>query len=194
MDQPRATPCSLGDSSPLRTSGRGWSIAVGVLLFVLGAAAIAFPFISSVAVTLVVAWLLVISGLLTVIHAIGTRGRTGSLWNGLTGLVFVLGGILLISAPLAGTLSLTLLLAAILVVEGVLKIIGAVRLRGRPVWGWLLASGLIALLAGVSIALAFPTSAVWVLGLFVGLNFIFTGLSYIMDFDDATAPRPPGAA
>ncbi|MGD9802999.1 MAG: HdeD family acid-resistance protein [Hyphomicrobiaceae bacterium] len=175
--------------------GRGWSIAVGVLLILAGIFAIAFPFVSSIAATLMVGWILVFVGVIEIIHAFSARGWRGAFWYGLVGLIFVIGGGMLIAQPLAGTFSLTALLAAILIVEGVIEVIASFVMRDRRNWGWVLASGIIALIAGLAIVEQLPTSAFWVLGFLVGLNLIFSGFSYIMDpFDDVGAVSPPPTA
>jgi uncharacterized membrane protein HdeD (DUF308 family) len=171
---------------------RGWSIAVGVLLVLAGIFAIAFPFLSSIAATLMVGWLLIFVGVIEVIHAFSARGWRGALWYGLVGVVFAIGGAMLLLAPVAGTFSLTALLAAILIVEGIIEVIGAFVMRDRTSWGWVLASGIVALVAGLAIATQLPMSALWVLGFLVGLNLIFSGLSYIMDpHDDVAAIQAP---
>lgn len=173
------TPQTGPDRSP--RSGRGLSILVGVLLILAGGFAIAFPFLMSVATTLVIGWVFVFVGIVTIIHAFSAGGWRGALWNGLVGVVLLIGGGLLIANPLAGTLSLTMLLASILVIEGVFEVFGAIAMRDRPNWGWLLLSGLIALAAGFAIAFNLPGSATWVLGFLVGLDLIFSGVNYIMD-------------
>ncbi|MGE0765326.1 MAG: HdeD family acid-resistance protein [Hyphomicrobiaceae bacterium] len=172
--------------------GRGRSILVGVLLIVAGLVAMAFPFLSSIAVTVMVGWLLVFAGAIKIMHAIGLRGWRGAVWYGLVGVVFLIGGGLLLAAPLAATFSLTALLAAILIVEGVLEIVAAVAMRDRTSWGWVLASGIVALVAGIAITTQLPASASWVLGVVFGLNLIFSGASYLMDpYDDVAVTAPP---
>lgn len=193
MDQPKPTP-SVATAGPavVPPISRGWSITVGVLLVLMGMIAIAFPFVSSIAVTLLAGWLLVISGILMIVSAFSAQTWGGTLWSGLMGILFVVAGALLIGRPLVGTLSLTLLLALTMIAEGIVKIIAAFSIRDRTIWGWVLFSGIIALLAGLSIAFAFPTSAIWVLGLLIGLNFIFSGLTFIMDpGEPAMDTRPP---
>jgi len=200
MAQTSPRPVEAGPSGehqpPVASRGsRGWSIAVGILLILAGMFAIGFPFVSSIAATLMVGWVLIFVGVVEVIHAFSARRWRGALWYGLVGIVFVIGGAMLLMAPVAGTFSLTALLAAILIVEGIIEVIGAFVMRDRTSWGWVLASGIVALVAGLAIATQLPTSALWVLGFLVGLNLIFSGLSYIMDpYDDLPAATTPPAA
>lgn len=182
------------ESTPPTKTGRGLSITVGILFIIAGFFSMAFPFLSSLAATLVIGWLLVFVGGVSIVHAFSAGGWRGALWYGLVGVVFLIGGGLLIAAPVAGTFSLTALLASILIIEGIVEIIGAFAMRDRSSWGWVLVSGIVAFVAGVAIALQLPTSAFWVLGFLVGLNLIFSGVSYIMDpYDDHTV-LPPKAS
>lgn len=171
----------LGDPMS-ETVGQGWPIAVGVLMIAAGIAAIVFPFVSSLAVSIFVGWLLVISGVIQIVHAFASR-HDGSVWHGIVGVLFLIGGGLVILDPLAGVLTLTMLIAAIFLAEGVIEIIAAVRLRHRRNWGWLLVSGIVALIAGLVIAAQLPASATWVLGCIAGINLIFSGIGFLTETD-----------
>jgi uncharacterized membrane protein HdeD (DUF308 family) len=81
--------------------------------------------------------------------------------------------------PLAGVLTLTILVAALFLADGLLEVIMAFRVRHHKGWGWVLVSGLVAIAAGVLIALQLPYSATWVIGVFVGIKMIFAGWSFI---------------
>lgn len=174
-------------SDPMsETVGQGWSIAVGVLLLLAGVAAIVFPFISSLAVTIFLGWLLAISGVIQIVHAFASSRKEGAVWQGLVGLIFLIGGVLVVLDPLAGVLTLTMLIAAIFLAEGAIEIFAAFRLRHRRHWGWLLLSGVVALIAGLVIALQLPGSAIWVIGFIAGINLIFSGIGFLMDREAST--------
>jgi uncharacterized membrane protein HdeD (DUF308 family) len=97
----------------------------------------------------------------------------------LIGALYLAAGAYLAFLPLAGILTLTILLAALFIAEGVLEIIMAFRVRPHEGWGWLLLSGLIAAAVGVLIALGLPSSATWAIGLLTGINLISTGWGFI---------------
>jgi uncharacterized membrane protein HdeD (DUF308 family) len=157
----------------------GWFLALGVLLIIAGMAAIAFPFISTIAAKIAIGWIFMIGGIAELIHAFNVQRWGGFFWNLLIGLLYLVVGGWLAFFPLTGILSLTIVLAALFIAEGVMEAIMASRVRPREGWGWLLVSGLVAIAAGVLIALELPSSAVWALGLLAGINLLFSGWSFI---------------
>jgi uncharacterized membrane protein HdeD (DUF308 family) len=157
----------------------GWFVAIGVLLMLLGMVAVAMPILSSIAAAIWVGWTMIVSGALMLFNALFTRRWRDSLWTILAALLYVGTGVLILYSPLTGVFSLTVLMAALFVAEGVFEIVQAFRLRPIPGWGWMLFSGVIALVLGGLIGYLLPGSAVWVLGLFFGLNLLSTGLSFI---------------
>ena len=157
----------------------GWFVAVGVLLALLGLAAIALPLFSTIAAAIWIGWTLVVSGALMLSHALFTWRWPESVWSILVALLYLGTGGLILYAPLASVLSLTFVMSALFVAEGVFEIVQAFRLRPLAGWGWMLFSGLAAVGAGAVIAYQLPESAVWVLGLFFGLNLLSTGLSFV---------------
>ena len=108
------------------------------------------------------------------------RGWRGFLLELLSAVLYLGVGILLLVNPLEGALALTIVLAAFLVVEGIFKIIMAMRVRDHDGWGWLLASGILSVTLGVLIWAQWPASGLWVIGLLVGIQLLFTGWSLVM--------------
>jgi len=157
----------------------GWFLALGIVLIVAGLAAIAFPLFSTIAAKIVLGWLFLIGGVMMVLHAFSTPGWQGFLWSLLIGILYVVAGGYLAFFPLTGLLTLAILLAMLFIAEGAFEIIMALRVRPHEGWGFLLLSGIAALLVGVLIAMDLPGSAVWALGLLVGINLLFSGWSYI---------------
>ena len=158
-----------------------WATALGILLIVAGLLAIVFPLIASLTTAIFVGWLLIIAGIGQLAHALSAREWGGSLWYALVGVVLVVGGGLIVFDPLAGTVTLTVVLAAVFLVEGVIEIVAALSMRPVPNWGWHLASGIAALIAGAMIALQLPFSALWAIGFITGINFIFSGAAFLTD-------------
>jgi uncharacterized membrane protein HdeD (DUF308 family) len=157
-----------------------WSIVLSVLMIAAGVLAICVPMIAGVAVTAIVGWLLVFSGLLHLAFA-WRGGRAGSiLWEIALGLVYGAIGLYLLVSPVAGLASLTLVIAAYLLMEGVLEFVLAFQLRPAPGTGWLMVDGIITLALAVMIWTTWPSSALWVVGTLVGISMFFSGITRLM--------------
>ncbi|MFN3348393.1 HdeD family acid-resistance protein [Pseudorhodoplanes sp.] len=177
-----------------------WFKIYGVILILLGAASIILPGIATLATTITVGWLLIaggIFGLISVFQA-GT-GSPGFWWNLLTAIVCMLAGGVLLFNPIAGVLTLTIILAAYLLATGVTKGFMAFHYRSAipKAWGWMLFSALVDIALGAIIIAGLPGSAVWVLGLLVGINLLFTGVALItaaIYCESANTPPEPSAA
>lgn len=165
-------------STPLARSRR-WLYAVGILLIVAGLAALALPFFVSLAVEAVVGWAFVIAGISQLLYAFGAKGWGGFAWQLLIGAVFLVGGFTLVTNPVAGLISLTLVIIATFIASGVLKILIGFRLRPMDGWGWFVLLGILALAVGLLIWNRLPSSAAWSLGLLVGIDFLSTGLVFL---------------
>jgi uncharacterized membrane protein HdeD (DUF308 family) len=157
----------------------GWFLALGILLVIIGMAAIAFPFLSTIAAKIAIGWIFLVAGVVEVFHAFYVQRWAGFFWNLLIGLLYILAGVWLAFFPLTGILTLTVVIAALFFVEGVMEFIMGFRMRPHEGWGWVVLSGLVAIAAGLLIALSLPASAVWALGLLAGINLLFSGWSFI---------------
>jgi len=156
-----------------------WFLVLGLVLLVAGIAAIAFPLLSTVAVKIALGWVFLVGGVIMIVHAFSAAQWRGFLWELLLGLLYAVAGAYLAFFPLTGIITLTILLAAMFLVEGVLEIVMAFRVRPHEGWGWLVLSGLIAVAAGALITLGLPSSAGWALGLLAGINLISTGWGFL---------------
>ena len=157
----------------------GWFLGLGILLALAGAAAIAFPFFSTLAAKFALGWVLLFTGVVNVVHAFGTWGWRAFALNLLVGLLFLAAGAYLAFFPLTGIVTITILLAALFIAEGYLELMMALRLQPDAGWLWVLLSGLLAIGAGVMIGLGLPDSSTWVLGLLTRINLLASGLSFI---------------
>src|SRR5215831_5529273 len=162
------------------TKHRGWFIFLALLLVVAGAAAIAFPVLGTFAVELWAAIAFAIAGVAQTIHAFASRSWGGFFWGLLVGLLYLAAGAVLWLNPIAGVVTLTAFLAAVLVVDGVFRSILAFKIRSRPGWFWLLLGGIVGIVLGVMIWQQLPSSALTILGLLLGINLIFSGFSFLM--------------
>ena len=182
-----------------RVSGairRHWVLFLceGIALVILGILALLAPVIASVAATVFFGWILLVSGIVGLISTFRARQAPGFGWSLLSALVATVAGLLLLVWPLQGTLSLTAVLIAFLLVEGVASVMYALEhrsaLSGR--WGWMLASGIVDIFLGVLLLVGLPGTALWALGLLLGINLLFGGWALILM---ALHARPaPGAA
>lgn len=158
----------------------GWFLALGIVFVAAGIAAIAFPLVSTIAAKIALGWIFLVGGVLMILHSFSASQWQGFLLGLLIGALYVFVGAWLAFFPFTGIITLTLLLAALFVAEGVLEIVMAVRVRPHEGWGWLLLSGVIATAVGVLIALGLPNSATWAIGLLTGLNLLSTGVSFVV--------------
>ena len=136
--------------------------------------------LSTIATKIMLGWIRIVGGILMVMHAFSSLGWRGFLTSAVIGVLYVIAGARLAFFPFTGIITLTLLLAALFVAEGVLEVVMAVRVRPHEGWVWLLLSGIVAVAAGVLIALGLPNSATWAIGLLMGLNLLSTGASFIV--------------
>jgi len=153
----------------------------GIVLIVLGVAAIIVPVIATLAFTLLIGWLFLISGVVGLVTTFWMRNVPGFWWSLISGVVGIAAGIVLLRWPISGAVSLTLLLIAFFLVEGIVTLMYALehraQLSGR--WGWMLASGIVDLILAGIIFAGLPETATWALGLLVGINLLFGGTAMI---------------
>ena len=158
----------------------GWYIAAAVILIVLGILGIVEPGIAGLGVTLLVGWMLVFGAVLHFIAAFKGGGAKQVIFQVLVGLVYLIGGGYFLTHTIMGVATLTLLLAGVILAEGVIEIISYVRLRNEGASSWLLINGVITLLLGGLIYFHWPSSSVWAIGTLVGINLLMTGISRLM--------------
>jgi uncharacterized membrane protein HdeD (DUF308 family) len=174
--------------------GWRWLLGLGAFLSALGVLLIVAPAVGTLAVDLLVGWFLMVGGVAQLIHAFMTKAWRGFLLELLSGVLYVLVGILLVFYPMAGVEALTLLLAVFLAVEGLVRIGMALRVRPNQGWRWLLFGGIVTVILALLIWSQWPSSALWVIGLLVGINLLFTGWSLCMVAMAARAhPGQPAA-
>jgi uncharacterized membrane protein HdeD (DUF308 family) len=184
-----------GGIADMRTAvHRHWKLFLieGLILLVLGSAAIVVPPLASIAVAIFLGWLFIIGGVVGLVATIAGRHAPGFWWSLISAALAIVVGGLLIGWPVGGALSLTFVLTAFLIADGILTILFSVEHRRQlsQRWGWLLANGILDLLLAGIIIWALPGSALWVLGLIVGIDLIFGGWSLIAMAFAARAAKP----
>jgi uncharacterized membrane protein HdeD (DUF308 family) len=153
----------------------------GVVLLVLGATAVVLPAIATLAVTILIGWLFLVSGIIGLITTFWMRNARGFWWSLLSAVLGIVVGVMLLASPLTGAFSLTLVLVAFFLIEGAASIMFALdhRKEMSGQWGWMLASGIIDLALAIMIFAGLPSTAAWAVGLLVGINMIFGGSALI---------------
>ena len=173
-----------------REVGRGWFVALGVLLILTGIGALAFPLVATLSMELLVGSAMLAGGVFTLIHAFRAKEWSGFFWEMILAAIYILGGVVFLANPFGGVIALTLLLGCFFVAEGVARMVLAFRVRPERAWGWVLASGALSMLLGILViaGMANGSSLVFI-GVLVGINMIFAGTSFIA-FGNATGPLP----
>lgn len=173
---------------------RGLFLFEGILLSTLGVIAVLVPAIASVAATLFFGWLLLISGVVGLVTTLRGRQLPGFWWSLLSAIVGIVAGVLLLGWPVQGVFSLTSILIAFLLVEGAVTVFYALEHRsGLSRWGIMLASGIVDLILGLMLFAGLPGTAMWALGLLIGINMLFGGWSLIFMALSAPAPKQSAA-
>jgi uncharacterized membrane protein HdeD (DUF308 family) len=165
-------------TEPVRTN-RGWFLALGIILILCGTLAILLPMLSTLAATLVIAIALAASGIGQIIHAFGTRAWSGFLWNLLTGLIELAGGLIIWLNPFAGAILITVVIAAVFLLQGLAQISLAFTVRPHDGWGWMLASGIVTVIASVWLFFRIPVIGLFAPGLVVGIALLVEGWAFV---------------
>jgi uncharacterized membrane protein HdeD (DUF308 family) len=181
MTDQQTTPTGAPSMQSIITKHWKLFLAEGILLVLLGIGAIIVPPIAGLAVTLLLGWLFLVGGIFGLVVTFYARELPGFWWSLISAALAVLAGLILIARPMEGLLTLTVVLTAFFVIEGVASIMFALehkrQLTGR--WGWVVAAGVFDLLLAVVIFAGLPGSSLWAIGLLVGINLVFGGSSLI---------------
>jgi uncharacterized membrane protein HdeD (DUF308 family) len=153
----------------------------GIVLVLLGTAAIVLPSFATIAFTIIIGWIFLGSGVMGLITTFWARHAPGFWWALISAVIAISAGVVLLLWPISGAVSLILVLIAFFVVEGVASILYAIEHRSQlsERWGWMLVSGIIDLILAAIIFSGLPGTAVWALGLLVGINMVFGGVALI---------------
>jgi len=153
----------------------------GVVLLVLGATAIVIPPLATLATTIVLGWLFLVSGVVGLVTSFWVRQAPGFWWSLLSAVLAIVVGFWILARPISGAVSLTIVLVAFFIIEGIASIMFSLEhkreLTGQ--WGWMLVSGVIDLVLGAMIFAGLPSTAAWAIGLLVGINMVFGGSALI---------------
>jgi uncharacterized membrane protein HdeD (DUF308 family) len=173
MPSPQAT-----DTAPLRT-GSGWIIALGVVYVIAGFIALGSVMMATVASVFVVGLMMIIAGVAEVFNAFQVKSWGKFLFWVLLGVLYIVAGFVTFENPLLAAAVLTLLLGASLVASGLVRLFLAFSMKRESPWIWVALSGVITLLLGGIILAHWPVSSVYTLGIFLGIDLVFAGASWI---------------
>ena len=157
----------------------GWLLAQGILLVILGTIGLGMTIWLTLASVFIFGLFLLIGGGVQIFQTFKCKGWESILWHALIAVLYVLIGLNIMADPLAASTLFTLLLAGALMGIGVVRLIIAFQLRGHKNWFWPLIGGIAAIFLGVMILARWPVSGLWVIGLFVAIEMIFSGWSAI---------------
>jgi uncharacterized membrane protein HdeD (DUF308 family) len=171
------------------TRNWGWLVGLGVLSILVGTLAILMPFVSSIAVNAWIGALFLIAGVAALVHAWNDGGWKGRLAHVGIGLVYLIGGALVVLEPFAALFAFSIVVAAMMFVSGAWRLWEGVRMRPEAGWGWMTAAGALMVLLAVAIWFAFPGAAFWLLGTLAGVSFIVEGWALLFLGLDARRAR-----
>lgn len=156
----------------------GWFVALGVALLVLGVIGLIEVVTTTLFSVIFFGWLLLIAGVVQIIHAFRVRPWSGLLLQLLVGILNIIVGLFIVANPASSALALTLLLAYFFIIVGVIRIVMASpeHIAGR---GWAIFSGIIDVLLGILIRVHWPSSAFWVIGLYIAIELLLSGFWFI---------------
>jgi uncharacterized membrane protein HdeD (DUF308 family) len=160
---------------------RGWFLAQGIFLLIVGSLAIIYDVTATLLSVLVFGWTLIFAGAFEALQSLWQPKWSGLFLQLTVGILAVVVGFHFLASPAAGALVLTLLLAVYFMVVGILRAVTALTMR-FPSWGWVLFSGMVTFMLGVLIKRNWTVSGLWIIGLFIGIDMLFRGWSYVMLF------------
>lgn len=151
----------------------------GVAMAIVGALALLFPFGATLAIAIMAGWLLILAGAVTIADAFTVEGTGPFFGQLLIGLLKLVLGIYLVRHPDVSMVLLTLLLAAVFVIDGAAQLAMAFELRPMDGWGWLLLAAIVAIAVGILIAAELDAMSQITLGILLGVSFLTSGLARI---------------
>jgi uncharacterized membrane protein HdeD (DUF308 family) len=164
--------------SAIKSASRRGTV-FGIFTVILGVLAMMAPMISGLSVAVMIAMLLIVAGVFRLIWAFGEDSIGKGVLTFIIGGLTLLAGVLVLVRPMVGLMSLTILLAAFFLVDGIFEIIAAFQAKPADGWGWLLFGGIVSVLLGWMIWSDWPVSGAWAIGILVGVKLLFAGLEMI---------------
>lgn len=181
--QPEDSDLAAMQDAVVKALHEHWKLYLGegILLVVLGIIAVLIPQLATLAVTILFGWLFLVSGVIGLVTTFWMRNAPGFWWALISAALAILAGGWMLAQPIGGALSLTVVLIAFFIIEGIASIFFALdhrrELSGQ--WAWMLGSGIVDLVLAMMLLMGLPSTAVWAVGLLVGINMVFGGVALI---------------
>ncbi len=157
----------------------GWFVGLGIVLVVVGVLAFGNLLAATLASVVFVGAMMIVGAVAQIIHAFRVRGwREFFLWL-LGAILYGVAGIITFTNPALAAVTLTLLLAIALIASGIMRLWSGIRLHPVSGWGWVVASGIVSVIAGIIFILGWPVNSLWLLGMVLAIDLIFQGVSAI---------------
>ncbi len=158
-----------------------WFLALGIVMALVGTAAVSYSCLATLTVTVtwIFGFILLGSGIAEFVNAFWVGRWSGLLFHALIGVMYALVGLMIIEQPARAAIQITLVIALFLMFSGALRVVFAAVER-FPGWGWVIFNGVIAFALGLMIYKQWPLSGAWVIGLFIGIDLILNGWTWIM--------------
>ncbi len=158
----------------------GVSVGLAAVIVVLGLLAVIAPFASGIGISILMAWIIVFSGFAYIAYAFAAQGAGNFIGRTLIGIVYIIGGGYLAFHPGLALASFTLVLATILLLEGIMEIVAFFQFRSRNGSWWILFDGIVTLFLSYLVWRPWPLSSAWAVGTLVGINLIVSGITWLM--------------
>lgn len=166
-------------TAPVVRKNANWLMLLGILLVVLGVIGLGMEVSLTIGSVLFFGFLILAGGILQLIDAFKAEGWKSVLYHILIALLYIAAGIIMITNPLLGAVWMTMVIAAVLIVVGILRIVMGLQLRPLKGWGWTVAAGVATIVLGAMIFAQWPASGLWVIGLFIAIELIMQGWAMI---------------
>ncbi len=158
----------------------GWMLGIGILLVILGTIGLGMAVGLTIISMIFFGVLLIIAGVVHAADVFRHRGWRGAAWQALIGALYIIGGIVVIYDPILASTILTAVLAVALIIIGLIRLMMAILFKDIKGWGWVFLAGLAALVLGILILVQWPVSGLWFIGLFIAIEIMITGWTYIL--------------
>ncbi|MFC3908046.1 HdeD family acid-resistance protein [Legionella dresdenensis] len=159
--------------------GWKWLLALGILFIVLGSLGLGMVVGLTFVSMIFLGALLLIAGGSQIVDAFYSKHWNGVTWHALIAVLYIIGGALVIYDPFLASSLITAMLATVLIIIGVSRLLMAMQLRHTTGWFWLFLAGLVAIALGIMILAHWPLSGLWVIGLFIAIELLVDGWTYI---------------
>jgi uncharacterized membrane protein HdeD (DUF308 family) len=158
----------------------GTAVLLSIVMIIFGILAITLPVISSLAVAIVIGWLVIFAGIAQLFHVFQSKGIGHIVWKILVAAFYLVAGANLIARPALGAAGLSLVLGIFLIAEGIADVIAYFAMRKSGSSLWMLLDGIITLALGFMIWNHWPSGSLWIIGTFVGISMVMTGITRLM--------------